>query len=148
MDVDDDGRVKYSEPYDCNAAEPRPDSVVYTEIFKDPKRSTSNAVALPREPLEKSSFKNAITEGLLKEIGKRTEEEFPDQIVIGFAGNMSAGMVKSAHRIGNMLMWCRQEFCHQFDFELWHCCSQGKPKTLYLLESANMNQGDSGDSCT
>ena len=82
-----------TEPYECNdpANEPRPDSVVYTDIFRDLQDLNKTAASLLRQPLEDSQFQSGITKGLIKEITKRTKEDFPDQVKFAIVGDMSAG---------------------------------------------------------
>jgi hypothetical protein len=83
----------YTDAYDCNdpANEPRPDSVVYTAGFHKLQKSNKAMAALLRDPLINSKFKSSITEGLIKEITKRTKEDFPDQVKFAIVGDMKAG---------------------------------------------------------
>jgi hypothetical protein len=77
-------------PYEC-INEARPDSVVYTAIFRDLQVLNIEAASLLRKPLEDSNFQNSITRGLTKEIAKRTKEDFPDQVKFAVVGDMKAG---------------------------------------------------------
>jgi hypothetical protein len=77
-------------PYEC-INEPRPDSVVYTAIFRDLQALNREAASLLRAPLEDSKFQNGITRGLIKEVTKRTKEDFPDQVKFAIVGDMKAG---------------------------------------------------------
>lgn len=87
MELDD----IFTEPYDVEQNEPRPDSVVYTEIFKELQSHGKRAVALLREPLAESGFQNVITSGLLREIVRRTKHEDSEQVMFAVAGDMKAG---------------------------------------------------------
>jgi hypothetical protein len=71
--------------------EPRPDSVVYTEIFRDLQDLDTKAIALLRGPLKKSKFSNFITTGLLKDIENRTKHAQSEQVIFAVAGDMKAG---------------------------------------------------------
>jgi hypothetical protein len=84
----------YSEPYDVQANEPRPDSVVYTGIFRDLQVLDTKAIALLREPLEKSKFSNFITAGLLQDIENRTKHAQSEQVTFAVAGDMKAGALR------------------------------------------------------
>lgn len=79
-----------TESYNYND-EPRPDSVIYTEIFSDLKSCTREAANLLRQPLATSTFQSPITAGLQKEVAKRTKEDFPDQAAFAVIGDMKAG---------------------------------------------------------
>lgn len=98
MDLDHDGSYvdPCTEPYDVQANEPRPDSVVYTEIFRDLQALHTKAIALLQEPLEKSKFRNYITNGLLQDIENRTKHAQSEQVTFAVAGDMKAG---TSHRI-------------------------------------------------
>lgn len=89
MDADIDDYQ--TESYNYND-EPRPDSVIYTEIFSDLKTCTREAANLLRQPLANSTFQSPITAGLQKEVAKRTKEDFPDQATFAVIGDMKAGM--------------------------------------------------------
>ena len=91
MDIDADIDDCYTEAYDVNANEPRPDSVVYTEIFRDLQNLHTQTVALLRGPLEKSKFRNYITDGLLQDIENRTKHAQSDEVTFAVAGDMKAG---------------------------------------------------------
>lgn len=141
----------YMEPYDCNdpANEPRPDNVVYTASFRELQALNKKAASLLRDPLENSTFQNGITKGLVKEIIKRTKDDFPDQVKFAIVGDMSAGehvhrsrckndadrltgkssLLNSILSIGTI---ARKVGCSQ-------------PMTC---TSADKNKGDGGDSCT
>jgi hypothetical protein len=82
-------------PYVCDT-EPRPDSVVYTAIFRELQSLNREAASLLRTPLEDSKFQNGITRGLIKEITKRTKEDFPDQVKFAIVGDMKAGRYPSS----------------------------------------------------
>lgn len=84
----------YTEPYDAVTNEPLPESVVYTDSFRDLLAGSKKAVDLLREPLIHSSFSNVITNGLQKEIAKRYKEEQPEQVMFAVVGDMKAGMCK------------------------------------------------------
>jgi len=83
----------YTDPYDCNdhVNEPRPESVVYTDIFRELQNLNKTAASLLRDPLENSKFQNGITKGLIKEIAKRTKEDYADEVKFAIVGDMSAG---------------------------------------------------------
>lgn len=83
----------FTDPYDCNdpANEPRPASVIYDPNFRELQKFNKLAASLLREPLVTSRFSNVITEGLKKEITKRTKEDFPDQVKFAVVGDMKAG---------------------------------------------------------
>lgn len=76
--------------YDCTK-EPRPDSVVYTAVFRELQDLNREAASLLRKPLEDSKFQNGITRGLVREITKRTKEGFPDHVKFAIVGDMKAG---------------------------------------------------------
>lgn len=88
--MEDDFDDYQTETYDFND-ERRPDSVVYTEVFRELKACNQKAVDLLREPLANSTFQNPITAGLKKEIAKRTKEDFPEQATFAIIGDMKAG---------------------------------------------------------
>ena len=90
MDVDD----CYTEAYDVNTNEPRPDSVAYTEIFRDLQSLHTQAIALLRGPLEKSKFRNYITDGLLQDIENRTKHAQSEEVTFAVAGDMKAGALQ------------------------------------------------------
>lgn len=133
MDMDLDGDAFEAEAYDCNdpTNEPRPDSVVYTEIFRDLRKHNKEATQLLREPLLNSKFQNVITHGLKQEITKRTKEDFPDTVTLAVVGDMQAGMYRPVPRSGTILITSRQKLCYQLDLEHWHDCPQGTPHNLY-----------------
>jgi hypothetical protein len=79
--MDLDGDETHFEPYDVQANEPRPDSVVYTEIFRDLQDLDTKAIALLRGPLKKSKFSNFITTGHAQS----------EQVIFAVAGDMKAG---------------------------------------------------------
>jgi hypothetical protein len=83
----------YTEPYDCNdpVNEPCPDSVVYTDIFRDLQRLNMTAASLLREPLEDYTYQNSTTKSLINEIAKRTKEDFSGQVKFAVVGDMKAG---------------------------------------------------------
>lgn len=89
MDLTFDDYV--NEPYDCIANEPRPDSVIYTQMFRDLRAANVKAAVLLREPLQNSEFQNILTRGLLTRVDKRTKENCPDELIIAIAGDMKAG---------------------------------------------------------
>lgn len=93
MESDSEPDDCYTAPYDCNDKdnESRPDHVVYKPIFHELQDLIKRAAALLREPLEKSQFQNGITKGLIKEIAKRTKEDYADQVKFAIVGDMSAG---------------------------------------------------------
>ena len=93
-----------STPYDCNDPrnEARPNTVVYTTVFRDLQRLNKEAASLLRKPLEDSKFQNGITKGLIKEIIKRTKEDFPDQIKFAITGDMKAGEHVSKSKRGKV----------------------------------------------
>jgi hypothetical protein len=76
------------------ANEPRPDSVVYTEIFRDLQVLDIKVISLLREPLEKSKFSNFITSGLLKDIENRTKHAQSEHVTFTVAGDMKAGTLR------------------------------------------------------
>ena len=76
--------------YDC-MKEPRPESVVYTSIFRELRDLNREAASQLRTPLEDSKFQNGITRGLIKEIAKRTKDDFPDHVKFAIVGDMKAG---------------------------------------------------------
>lgn len=88
-----------NEGYDCNDLniEPRPDSVVYTQIFRDLRANTDKAASLLRDPLNNSKFQNVITAGLTKQIARRTKENFPDEVMFAVAGDMKAGKPRAGY---------------------------------------------------
>ena len=88
MDMDCDAFE--AETYDCNdpTNEQRPDSVVYTEIFRDLRKYNKEAAKLLRDPLLNFKFQNVITSGLKQEIAKRTKEDFPDTVTLAVVGDM------------------------------------------------------------
>jgi hypothetical protein len=81
----------YTEPYDCNIHEARPDNVVYTASFRELQNLNKVAASVLRKPLEDSKFQSRLTKGLIKEITKRTKEDFPDQVKFAIVGDMKAG---------------------------------------------------------
>lgn len=87
MDVDS----YYTEPYDAKANEPLPQSVVYTDAFRELLDHNQKAVALLRDPLVHSNFSNIITNGLQAEIAERTNEEEPERVMFAVVGDMKAG---------------------------------------------------------
>lgn len=93
MDIDMELEI-HTDPYDVTSNEPRPDSVVYTEIFRDLQYHSKRAVALLRDPLASSKFHNVVTKGLANEIARRTRHENADQVKFAVAGDMKAGMCK------------------------------------------------------
>lgn len=95
MEIDTDDYQTEAYDYNDYNNEPRPDSVVYTQIFRDLKDLNKEAAELLREPLINSKFQNAITHGLKQEIAKRTKEDFPDEVTFAVVGDMKAGMLCS-----------------------------------------------------
>jgi hypothetical protein len=91
--MDTDIAEFFTEPYDCNDPENerRPDSVVYTDIFHNLQELNRTAASVLREPLENYPFQNSTTKSLVKEIAKRTKEDFPDQVKFAIVGDMKAG---------------------------------------------------------
>ena len=81
----------YTEPYDCNIHEARPENVVYTAGFRELQNLNKAAASILRKPLEESKFQNSMTKGLTKEINKRTKEDFPDQVKFAIVGDTKAG---------------------------------------------------------
>jgi hypothetical protein len=65
---------------------------VYTQILRDLQNLKTQTVALLREPLEKSKFRNYITEGLLKDINNRTKYAQSEEVTFAVAGDMKAGI--------------------------------------------------------
>ncbi|KAK5137114.1 hypothetical protein LTR08_001123 [Meristemomyces frigidus] len=92
MDDEYNSAVSVS-PYDCHDErnEPRPDSVVYQPVFFELKEHIKQVATLLREPLQASSYHNAITRGLLKEVQTRTEERLEEKVMFAVAGDMSSG---------------------------------------------------------
>jgi hypothetical protein len=64
---------------------------VYTAGFRELQKLNREAASLLRKPLEDSKFQNGITRGLIKEITRRTKEDFPDQVKFAVVGDMKAG---------------------------------------------------------
>lgn len=89
----DDAENDYFEPYDCN--DPRneslPDSVVYTDTFKELKSHCQQAVFMVRDVLAASSYQNAATQGLLEEVKKRFKTTTGEQTFFALSGDMAAG---------------------------------------------------------
>lgn len=83
----------FTEPYDCNDTnnEERPDSVVYKDVFRNLQKLNRTAASTLREPLDNYSLQNNTTKSLIKEIAKRTKEDFPDQVKFAIVGDMKAG---------------------------------------------------------
>jgi len=81
----------YTEPYDCNQHEARPDNVVYTSGFRELQDLNKVAASILRKPLEDSRFQNSITKSLMGKIAKRTKEDYPDQVKFAIVGDMKAG---------------------------------------------------------
>ena len=81
----------YTEPYDCKIHEARPENVVYTASFRELQNLNKVAASVLRKPLEDSKFQNGITKSLIKEIAKRTKEDFPDEVRFAIVGDMKAG---------------------------------------------------------
>lgn len=81
------------EPYDCNDErnEPRPDHVIYKEVFADLKRHITHVKALMRDPLQQSSYHNAITRGLLMELQTCAKESTEEEAQFAVAGDMNSG---------------------------------------------------------
>lgn len=91
MDSEPELDDSYTDPYDVQANEPRPDSVVYTQIFRDLQAHFTKAAALLRDPLDNSKFKNHIILGLLMDIDVRTKHAQSEHVVFAVAGDMCAG---------------------------------------------------------
>jgi hypothetical protein len=94
--------------YDCNDPrnEARPSSVVYTTTFHDLQKLNKEAATLLRKPLENSKFQNGITRSLIKEITKRTKEDFPDQVKFSIVGDMKAGEYVREPKRGSVANEC------------------------------------------
>ena len=91
--MDDDESYSFVEGYDCNDMrnEQRPDSVVYQPIFVELKSKMQEAVGLLRDPLKQSSYQNIITEGLLRDIDQRTQDNAPEELMFAVVGDMASG---------------------------------------------------------
>lgn len=89
----DDFNGFINEAYNCNdpANEPRPESVIYTQIFQELRDYNKKAADLLGHPLKRSKFQNTITNGLLSQVYKRTKHEFPDEVRFAIVGDMKAG---------------------------------------------------------
>ena len=91
MDCTDE--LDYQEGYDCTDPrnEPRPDSVVFRQQFKDLNDKIREAGDLLLSPLQNSHYHNAVTKGLLNEVENRIRKECSDEVKFAVAGDMAAG---------------------------------------------------------
>ena len=84
---DDDGRVP---GYDA-AKESLPQSKVFTQEFKDIITGIQNITGLLIEPIANTSYRNAVIEGLLEEIKRRTKGDYPEEVRVALVGAMKSG---------------------------------------------------------
>ncbi|EME47884.1 hypothetical protein DOTSEDRAFT_69719 [Dothistroma septosporum NZE10] len=126
MSANSDMDVDYYEPYNCNEAEPFPDSVVYQPIFEDLKTKSRQVVYMLHDVLAASPYQNKVTKGLLEEAKKRLKENVSDQTMFAVSGDMASGKSSVINSIlgigtiarkgdgGGSCTWVVQRFTKQF----------------------------------
>ncbi|KAK4963178.1 hypothetical protein LTR10_000806 [Elasticomyces elasticus] len=93
-------------PYDLKL-EGLPSSPIFTPEFAELGKAISEVVQLLAQPIEESSFRNGVVNGLLKETTNRTKSETPEEVRIAFVGNMSSGKSTLINNILNQPMIAR-----------------------------------------
>ena len=116
----DDGKVP---AYDAKQ-EKLPSSVVFTPEFAALTDVIHEQIELLSKPIEETSYRNGVVNGLLEEIKLRTKAEFPEEVRIALIGDMSSGKSSVINSIlsvgtiarqgdaGGSCTWVVQEFCY------------------------------------
>lgn len=120
--------VPWTEPYDGNNThnEPRPDTVIYQQVFSDLRLYIQQCTDLLQDPLEKSGYSNVITEALLEDVRNRTKAKEPDDTMYSIEGEMESGKSCLTQGVNDKLNTYRQELSHQFCPRRRNYRSQGK----------------------